>query len=86
MADDLYSSKILWRKVIITAMRDIASERRKLRIAAAKWALTPDFTEVCVNAGIPAEPMKQTIGQLFVMRLPLARYHCARLESVILQA
>jgi hypothetical protein len=86
MGDDLYASQILWRKVIITAMRDIASEKRKLRVAAAKWALTTDFTEVCVNAGIPAEPMKLTIGKLFVMRLPLARYHCARLETVILGA
>lgn len=83
---DLYASKVLWRKVIITALRDLGSDKRKLRIQAAKWALSPDFTEVCGNAGIPAEPMKQTIGKLFVMRQPLARYHCARLEGVILNA
>lgn len=86
MDDDLYASKILWRKVIITALRDLSSDKRKLRIAAAKWALSPDFTEVCGNAGIPPDPMKQTIGKLFVMRQALARHHCARLELVILQA
>lgn len=82
--NEIPTESLLWRAVLSQAIRDIYDSNERIRKAALRWILTPDFQTVCDYAFVEPESLKGQLANLAMLPRELAIKFGRELRSGII--